>query len=311
MIKVFAALTLQALTEADLYALSRMPHLAFLRCEDIIIPEAKVSAVQIALASSSGLAPSAVLTPLPCLGSIHALRLTGLHHRHNGLLGLIFPVLESLELTSVEAPSTPSRSGRGGTPPMAALPCLRSLSLPSCKALPSFLGAAPSLIRLFVSGINCQQRLEELLRVPAHRTLGCATSPPPGIHISNIFPTSGLAAEAGWWWPESLSELSMGFSSSLRFRPKQIAAAIAEAPACVVAAVTTLMLRDRGNGGGGSCGGGGGGGGGATVAGVNDLLKASEPSATMAPGGESVAGRVIDDSVLMAVVKAMTRVSYA
>ena len=63
---------------------------------------------------------------------------------------------------------------------------------------------------LSVGGINCLQRLEERLHLPPQQGGG---DEDVQLHQSEDTPGG---------WPAGLTELSLGFSSSLRFRPKQV-----------------------------------------------------------------------------------------
>ena len=66
----------QAFTEADLHALSTLPHLSALQCDDVALTDARSAASYAALLSGR---TSSI--PLPCLPTIQALCLTGHHHR--------------------------------------------------------------------------------------------------------------------------------------------------------------------------------------------------------------------------------------
>ncbi len=196
-------------------------------------------------------------SPLVSLPGVRNLRLTG-YHKYNGLLGVIFPSLDTLQVSTSRPlrvlppltrvppdPMSPQLSHVEVPHPRplttTAMPRLRRLSLPSCKVLPAILTASPELQVLSVHGINCLQRLEELLNLPQPLTADKA-----------LLQAAALKhQEGGGWWPQALSDLSLGFSSSLRFRPKQIASSLAAVPSAVAARVTALTLRDSTSGGGG------------------------------------------------------------
>ncbi|GAX81676.1 hypothetical protein CEUSTIGMA_g9104.t1 [Chlamydomonas eustigma] len=254
----------QALTETDLNYLSHLRNLSRLSCDNIILSDSKVQAVQAVLMSQpaehgiesdgdSSLNPSLNPVPLPVLAQIKSLCFTG-YHKHNGLLGLMFPGLEMWKVSSVEVPHP-------CPPHVAPLPCLKHLVLPSCKVLPSLLAACPALTILSVPGINCLQRLEELLHLA-----------PPPITTASAQGSHAQLATRSSWWPPHLKTLSLGFSSSLRFRPKQIAASLSSMPVAIRCCVRHLELQDRGR----------------------DAGTGMEP-----------AGRVVDDSVLASAVAAL------
>lgn len=146
---------------------------------------------------------------------------------------------------------------------MAPMPHLHTLNWPSSSVLPAILAASPQLCSLSVTGINCQQRLGELVhmappplsrqqelrdkqqaadgskqqataaaRVAADKQVACTAAPVP-------------AVGDGYWWPAKLTKLALCFSSTQRFRPKQIVATLAAAPAAMRDTVRTLCLRDQ------------------------------------------------------------------
>jgi hypothetical protein len=265
--------TRQALSEAELSALARMATLTSLQCDSIALSDAAVGA---ALAEveraregvSGGIAPRPAL---PVLRSVTALRMTGVH-TYNGLLGAVFPLLQTLQATGVVVPRKPPAY----TAPLASL---KRLAWPSSKVLPDVLSACPRVSALVVTGINCLQRLEELLHMPP---------PPPGYGDEYPLPVGTTTAKpacsssggtAAPWWPPLLCDVTLGFSSSLRFRPKQVAGAMAAAPDAARSRITRLALRDH-----------------------------AHDAAASSGGGASSAGRVVDDSVLAATLGAMASV---
>lgn len=158
---------------------------------------------------------------------------------------------------------------------MAPMPHLRTLIWPSSSVLPAVLAASPAVCSLTVTGINCQQRLGELVHM--------VPPPPPRQQqqqqqqeskekqqaadggkqqqatavvqaaVADVQGSGGAGAAApaptvgadGFWWPAQLTELALCFSSTQRFRPKQIVATLAAAPAAMRDAVRTLSLRDQ------------------------------------------------------------------
>ncbi|KAG1679945.1 hypothetical protein FOA52_007009 [Chlamydomonas sp. UWO 241] len=276
--------TRQALTEVELSALAAMvPTLATLQCDNIALSDAAVGAA-LAEVERAREGDAAALRPaLPALRSVATLRLTGVH-TYNGLLGAVFPELATLQVASVVVPRPPPSY-------TAPLLSLTRLAWPSSKVLPDILAASPRVSCLVVTNINCLQRLDELLHMPP---------PPPGLadacgmHDDPLPAVAGpttasrggssgtAAAAAAAWWPPLLSDVTLGFSSSLRFRPKQVAVAMAAAPAAARATVTRLELRDH----------------------AHDAVSSSAGGG----GAGACAGRVVDDSVLAASLAAMSSV---
>uniref|UniRef100_A0A7R9YUC8 F-box domain-containing protein n=1 Tax=Chlamydomonas euryale TaxID=1486919 RepID=A0A7R9YUC8_9CHLO len=288
----------QALSEGELAVLSRLATLTTLQCDSMVLSDAAVAAAYAGLARLATLAAGAGAeagrqagqlvaraTGLPVLRSVKCLRMTGVHS-FNGLLGAVFPRLETLQVASVTVPrALPGGSSCGAAP--VALPSLRRLAWPSCRVLPAMLAGCPQLEALVVTEINCLQRLEELLHMqpPAAPPTSAPATPPtstsPGdaaasaAHDQFVRRTTSGSLPVGIWWPPKLCDLTLGFCSSLRFRPKQVAGAMAAAPDAFAAAIVSLSLRDasRGDGGG--------------------------------DDGPYTAGRLVDDAVLAAAVRRM------
>lgn len=299
----------QAFTEADLTALSRLPNLVKLQCDNVVVLDAAAQAAQAALsraftlgqATCVAVEAAAEAAGLPVLSNIRSLHLSG-YHTATGILGVMFPNLEDLHVSGhmaregngmprrparwlllsgnmLSAPQPPGTQFECGpawlrflaqvtsvTVPrpapahMAPMPHLQTLNWPSSSVLPAILAASPQLCSLTVTGINCQQRLGELVhmtppplsrqqelrhkqqaadgskqqaQVAADKQVACATAP-----------VLAVGAD-GYWWPAKLTELALCFSSTQRFRPKQIVATLAAAPAAMRDTVRTLCLRDQ------------------------------------------------------------------
>ena len=178
----------QTLTEADLSALAHMRSLATLQCDDIVLSEARVAAGQAALTTTAAAvgggagAPSSLLPPLPSLPAMQTLRLTGHHHRHSGLLGLLFPGLKRLHVVSLETPH-PRQAQSVAT---AMMPGLQRLSLPSCKALPSILAAAPALCRWVRDLVEGEESVVHILPLTSEP----GSSVIYGVHTNNCARTT-------------------------------------------------------------------------------------------------------------------------
>ena len=220
----------QTITEGDLSTLGRY----FLCLESITIENIALSQTTLDLIQTSGFASRG----LPTLPSVTSLRMTG-HHRHWQVLGLLFPLLETLEVQSVEAPPINTTKSQLMEIRVVPLPVLSSLIWPVGKALLPVLLASPMLKSLKVMSINCAQRLDDLFRLPhpMEKILSDSSS-----HRAKVLPSSVLLD----WWPEHLAELELGFCSSSTFRPKTICRAIESAPALCHAKIKQLVLRDHG-----------------------------------------------------------------
>mmetsp|Transcript_29578 Transcript_29578/g.65491 ORF Transcript_29578/g.65491 Transcript_29578/m.65491 type:complete len:669 (-) Transcript_29578:1329-3335(-) len=241
----------QALSDLELLALSAVSSLHTLQCDNVI--------VSAAMRTTQGSVPgSAVVLP-----QVRSLRVTGIHHM-DGLLGAVFPNLESLQMVTLEAPHPLPAY-------VAPLPQLKRLSTPASKALPLILAVCPALEALQVCGIKCQQRLGDILSLapcpPVPAAPGTGPAAAAAVPAADAVKAQGAATPGGL--PPKLSDLTLIFGSSLRFRPKQIATQLAAASDGLVAQLRSLTLRDS----------------------AKDA---------------SDAGRVVDDSVVAAAVKRLT-----
>lgn len=105
----------QAFTEADLTALSRLPNLVKLQCDNVVVLDAAAQAAQAALsraftlgqATCVAVEAAAEAAGLPVLSNIRSLHLSG-YHTATGILGVMFPNLEDLHVSGCLA-----RDGNG------------------------------------------------------------------------------------------------------------------------------------------------------------------------------------------------------